>query len=248
VSVELQRLLPEPGAVLLHELADSLELPSLAPPERPYTVTNFAVSVDGSATIAGRSGAIGTDSDTEMLMELRACVDAVMIGAGTMRVERYGPMVPSAERRERRERRGLEADPLAVIVSNRLDLPWDADLFSSGQGEVLLVTASELEPPATKTKVSVLRHAGSVDLPGAMAYLRRERGVRALLCEGGPHLHGQLVAAELVDELFVTLGPKLAGGDGPRMVDGISERVRNLELVWLLADGAELFARYRVLR
>ncbi len=211
-------------------------------------MTNFAVTVDGRATISGRSGPIGTESDTEVLMELRSSVDAVMIGAGTMRTERYGRMVPSEERRARRERRGLAHDPLAVIVTGTMDLPWEAELFTGGKGEVLFVTSSEDDPPPTATKTSVLRHASQVDLPGALAYLRRERGVRALLCEGGPRLHGQLVAAELVDELFVTLGAKLAGGDGPRMVEGVHERVRRLELEWLLADESQLFARYRVLR
>jgi riboflavin biosynthesis pyrimidine reductase len=72
--------------------------------------------------------------------------------------------------------------------------------------------------------------------------------VRALLCEGGPRLHAQLLEAGLVDELFVTLGPKLAGGDGPPMAVGLSELERPLDLAWLLADDGELFARYRVPR
>jgi len=81
-----------------------------------------------------------------------------------------------------------------------------------------------------------------------MGYLRAERGVRALLCEGGPRLHAQLLEAGLVDELFVTHAPKLAGGEGPPMAVGLSELERPLELAWLLADDGELFARYRVPR
>ncbi len=245
---QIQQLLPESRSIAVHELLDSLELADLAPPERPYLVTNFALTVDGRATIGGRSGPIGTENDTEMLVELRACADAVMIGAGTMRVERYGRMVPSAERRERRERRGLKPDPLAVIISGRLDLPWDAELFASGDGEVLLITSSTNDPPPTATPVRVLRHSGIVDLPSALAHMRRELGVRSVLCEGGPHLHGQLLAAELVDELFITTAAKLAGGEGPRLAQGLPERVRGLELRWLLLDGGggELFARYRV--
>jgi riboflavin-specific deaminase-like protein len=227
---------------------DTLDLASLAPQERPYVVTNFAVTVDGRATISGRSGAIGTETDTEMLMELRASVDAVLIGAGTMRVERYGRLVPSQERRERRERRGLAHDPLAVIVSGTLDLPWDADLFTCGYGEVLLITSSEGDPPETETPIRILRHPGRVDLAAALAHARRELGVASMLCEGGPRLHGELLASELVDELFVTTAPKLAGGGGLRLAEGMPERVRMLELVWLLADGSELFARYRLRR
>ncbi len=105
-------------------------------------ITNFAITLDGRATIQGRSGAIGSDADTQMLVGLRTKVDAVMIGAGTLRVERYGRIVPDPERRARREREGLSPDPLAVVVSGRLDVPWDAPLFTEGAGQVLIFTAS----------------------------------------------------------------------------------------------------------
>ena len=115
-----------------------------------------------------------------------------MIGAGTMRAERYGRIVADPEKRERRERLGLPDDPLMVIVSGRLDLPWDAPLFTDGGGRVLIFTAAEAEPPETATPVEVVRHEGCVDLVEALRHLREERGVRALLCEGGPRLHGEL--------------------------------------------------------
>jgi riboflavin biosynthesis pyrimidine reductase len=135
-----------------------------------------------------------------------------------------------------------------VIVSGRLDLPWDAPLFTAGGGRVLIFTASDAEPPETQTPVRVVRHAEAVDLSEMFRYLRIERGVRALLCEGGPRLHAQLLDAGLVDELFVTHAPKLAGGDGPGLVTGLPELERPLELAWLLEDSGELFARYRMIR
>jgi riboflavin-specific deaminase-like protein len=243
---EVRRLLPEPGATTIADEVAAYDFVSRAHADRPYTVTNFAVTVDGRATISGRSGPIGTDTDTAMLVGLRKRVDALMIGAGTMRAERYGRIFSNAETRGVRERQGLPADPLMVLVSARLDLPWDAPLFTDGGGRVLVFTAASAEPPETATPVRVVRHEGRVDLGEAMRYLRVERGVRGLLCEGGPHLHGQLLAAGLVDELFVTTAPKLAGGDGPGLAAGLPEEVRDLELVSLLADGAELFHRYRV--
>ena len=95
-------------------------------------------------------------------------------------------------------------------------------------------------------EVDYLTHPGRVDLPEAMRHLREERGVRALLCEGGPHLHGQLEAAALVDELFLTIAPKLNGGEGPpSLVEGELPRVIQLQLLWLLEKDGELFARYR---
>jgi riboflavin-specific deaminase-like protein len=209
-------------------------------------ITNFALTLDGHATIAGRSGPIGSSTDTAMLVGLRTRVDAVMIGAGTMRAERYGRVIADPAKRERRERQGLAPDPLVVIVSGRLDLPWDAPLFTEGFGRCLICTAAAAEPPATTTPVRVLRQEGGIDLRALLEHLRRERGVRALLCEGGPHLHGQLIGAGLVDELFVTHAPKLAGGEGPGLVAGLAARERPLELAWLLAEGAggELYARY----
>lgn len=242
----MRRLLPEPGETTVAEQVGELNFVSLAHDDRPYTLTNFALTLDGRATISGRSGLIGSDADTEMLVRLRTTVDAIMIGAGTMRVERYGRPVADQHKRARRERRGLPHDPLMCIVSNSLDLPWDAGLFTCGQGRVVIFTASEQDPPPTGTPVRVVRHQGRVDLPAAFRYLRRERGVRALLSEGGPHLHAEMIEAGLVDELFVTLAPKLSGGVGPHLVEGLAERERHLELAWLLEDEGELFARYRV--
>jgi riboflavin biosynthesis pyrimidine reductase len=210
-------------------------------------VTNFALTVDGQATIEGRSGPIGSDTDTRVLQLLRTQVDAVMIGAGTMRTERYGRMVSDPQLRGLRERaEGLAPDPLAVIVSGTLDLPWDAGLFESGFGRVLILTSSDEDPPATQTTVRVERHpAEGVDLAGALTTMRRERGVRSLLCEGGPRLHANLVERGLVDELFLTTAPKLAGGTGPTLLEGAPPVTHELEPVWLCEADGELFARYR---
>ena len=87
---------------------------------------------------------------------------------------------------------------------------------------------------------------GQADLPALLRSLRGE-GVRALLCEGGPTLHGSLQAAGLVDELFLTIAPKLVGGGAPRILEGDLAGTRPLELAWLLEDDGELFARYRKL-
>jgi riboflavin-specific deaminase-like protein len=241
----VRRLLPDPGPTTVEKQLDSYRPWEHAREDRPYVAMNFAVTVDGRATIAGVSGPIGSATDTAMLVGLRSRFDAVMIGAGTMRAERYGRPVANPERRERRGRLGLPADPLMVIVSGRLDLPWDAPLFTEGAGEVLVFTASEVEPPETATPLRVVRHEGSVDLAEALRHLRRERGIRALLCEGGPRLHAELQAAGLVDDLFLTIAPKLVGSEAPRIVEGALPGIVPLELAWLLEQDGELFARYR---
>jgi riboflavin-specific deaminase-like protein len=240
----VRRLLPDPGPTTVEEQLDGYRPWERAMDERPFVAMNFATTIDGRATIGGRSGPIGSDTDTKMLVGLRSRFDAVMIGAGTMRVERYGRVVARQERRERRERIGLPHDPLMVIVSGRLDLPWDAPLFTEGGGRVLVFTASDVEPPETATSVRVVRHDGRVDLAKALGQLRSERGIRALLCEGGPHLYGEMQAGGLVDDLFLTLAPKLSGGLAPRLIEGELPSVAPLRLGWLLEEDGELFARY----
>jgi riboflavin-specific deaminase-like protein len=240
----VRRLTPDPGPTTIEQQLDLYRPWEEPPAERPHVAVNFAATVDGRATIAGVSGPIGSETDTAMLVGLRTRVDAVMIGAGTMRAERYGRPVSSQERRERRERIGLPHDPLMVIVSGRLDLPWDAPLFTEGRGRVLIFTASEAEPPETATTVRIVRHEGRVNLVAALLHLRDERGVRALLCEGGPRLHAQLQAAGLVDDLFLTIAPKITGSDAPRIIEGELPDVAPLSLSWLLEEDGELFARY----
>ena len=240
----MRRLIPDPGPTTVSEQLESYRPWEEAREERPHVAMNFVATADGRATMEGRSGPIGSDTDTAMLAGLRMRFDALMVGAGTMRVEQYGRLVTKPETRERREQTGLPAEPLMVLVSGRLDLPWDAPLFTEG-GEVLIFTASEAEPPETEASVEVVRHEGAVNLTEAVSYLRRERGVRALLSEGGPHLHAQMQADGLVDDLFLTIAPKLSGGEAPRILEGALPGVAELELAWLLDEGGELFARYR---
>jgi riboflavin biosynthesis pyrimidine reductase len=223
----MRRLLPDPGTTTISEQLEAYRPWEEAQEERPLVAMNFVTTLDGRATIEGSSGPIGSDTDTEMLAGLRTRFDAVMIGAGTMRAERYGPLASKL-----------------VIVSGRLDLPWDAPAFTA-EGEVLIFTASETGPPETTASIEVIRHEGAVNLVEALQYLRRERGVRALLSEGGPHLHEQLQADGLVDDLFLTIAPKLSGGEAPRILEGPLPSVIDLELAWLLEQDGELFARYR---
>lgn len=241
----MRRLLPDPGETSIEGQLDTYRPWEEPGEEQPFVAINFVTTLDGRATIEGRSGPIGSDADTEMLGRLRCRFDAVMIGAGTMRVERYGRLASKQETRKRREAVGLDPNPLMVIVSGRLDLPWDAPLFTAGEGRVLILTASETDPPETATPLQVQRHEGAVNLTEALGRLRREHGVRALLSEGGPHLHEQLQADRLVDELFLTIAPKLSGGEAPRILEGALPEVVEMELAWLLEEGGELFARYR---
>ena len=252
----LRRLLPAGDPATAQEVADRLELaaPARTLVKRPYAMLNMISTVDGSASIDGRSGSLGNQADRELFRALRTAVDAVMVGAGTVRVERYGRMIPDASRRRMRRERGLSEEPLACIVSARLALPPDLPLLACAEARVVIVTSSPASLPRSAAHVEYVRteRDGLLDLAAAMAVLRERFAVRTLLCEGGPHLNSGLLAAGLVDELFLSLAPKLAGGDPAsgealRILAGAAAHPPvALRLVAVLENDSHLFLRYGV--
>src|SRR5688572_19640107 len=241
-----RQLLPEPaefadGAAVVEDL----RFGDMAHADRPYLVLNMVTTADGRVTIGGRSGPIGNAADQDLFHALRTRVDAVMVGAGTLRAERYGRMVRKPERRDARVRAGLEPDPLAVIVSGRLDLPGDLPLLHEPDQEVLVATFSDGELPGTAIRYMRFKD-GAVDIQRLLAVLRG-RGVRSVLCEGGPTLNAELLRAGGVDELFLCLAPKLAGEpDAPTLVTGILHEPVEMKLLSLLENQSHLFARFRL--
>jgi riboflavin-specific deaminase-like protein len=205
-------------------------------------------SLDGKATIEWRTRGLSSELDRELFHHLRTQVDAVMVGAGTARVERYGRMTKTAELREKRVREALSPDPLAVVVSGRLDLPPDLPLLTEPEQPVVIATASEAVLPGLGDHVEYARVGD--DLPLLMAKLREEHRVRSVLCEGGPTLNSYLLAAGLVDELFLTLSPKLAGGAAALTIVAGRELVEPAELALVsVAEGDDdLFTRWRMTR
>ncbi len=242
--IMMRGLLP-PGAVDFGGLVEDL-LRSPPGSRRPYLACAFISTLDGRATVAGRTEGLGFQMDARVLTRLRTFADAVMIGANTMRVERYDRMLPVPRLREYREQIGLPADPLTVIVSRSLDLPWDAGLFTDGHGEVVIATASNLSPPPTATNVELVRHDGEVDLRGLLDHLHRERGVESVSCEGGPTVLHNLLAAGLVDDLFLTHNPVLTGDGERSLVRGALPAPVPAELLWVLEGDGELFSRWQI--
>lgn len=238
-------LYPEPGVTDIDsELA--AYRPFDSPHEdRPWLTLNMVTSLDGRASVKGRSKELGSKIDSELLLKLRTRFDAIMIGAGTMRAERYGRIVRSPEDRVHRESIGLNPDPLAVLISSDLRLPFDAPLFTDGCGEVLIFTNEGGAMPESKTPVNLVTVDGPIEMDFVLSHLRRDRGIRALLCEGGPRLCAQLEAAAAIDEFFLTISPVLVGGEAPRILEGKIDGRRELSLHRLLEADGELFARYR---
>ena len=244
----LQRLYPDRGEGSPDELVSGLDLGGLAPPDRPYLALNMVSTLDGKATIEWRTQGLSSDLDREMFHHLRTQADAVMVGAGTVRTERYGRMVKREELREKRVREGLERDPLAVIVSARLDLPADIPILQDPDQRVVIATSADTRLEGVSAQIEYI-DAGD-DLPVLVARLREDYGVRSVLCEGGPTLNSHLLAAGVVDELFLTLSPKLVGGAAALTIVAGRQLVEpaGLELAWVLKGGGDLFTRWRIAR
>jgi riboflavin-specific deaminase-like protein len=239
---------PELKETSPEDLGSGLRLGERAPGDRPYVALNMVSTLDGKATIDWRTRGLSSELDRRLFHHLRTQADAVMVGAGTARVERYGRIVKSEELREKRRAEGLEPDPLAVIVSARLDLPADLPLLNEPDQRVVVATGSDAVIPDLAAQVDYLRVGD--DLPVLMARLREDYGVRSVLCEGGPTLNSHLLAAALVDELFLTLHPKLTGGAAALTIVAGRSLAAPAELgLESLAEGdGDLFTRWRIKR
>jgi riboflavin-specific deaminase-like protein len=239
--------LEEAAAGTVSELLAGFRPRERAPRARPYTYVNMVATVDGRVTLDGRSAALGDDADMQTLLELRTLADAVLIGGGTLRAEGYDRLVRDEERRARRRDAGQAEDPLAVVLSRGLDLPWDAGLFAAPAQPVVVYTEAAGDAPEVAAPVEVVRLPEATPAT-ALADLRAARGVRALLCEGGPTLNRALLAARLVDELFLTVAPLLVAGEADRgIVAGpLLDAPGRLRLRHVLRHGDELLLRYAV--
>jgi riboflavin-specific deaminase-like protein len=244
----MRLLYPESRATSPQELASGLRLGDKAPPDRPYLVLNMVSSLDGKATIDWRTKGLSTELDRQLFHRLRTQADAIMVGAGTVRAERYGRMAKSDELRDARAAEGLAPDPVAVVISARLDLPADLPLLNEPAQRVVIATHSDATLPDSAADVAYERTGDDLQL--LMSRLRERYGVRSIVCEGGPTLNSYLFAAGLVDELWLTLNPKVAGGAAALTIVAAKELVdpAELEPVSVAEGDGDLFTRWRVRR
>ncbi len=253
MTAPIDRLWPSPASGLSDdELIDALVGDSS--PEAGLRV-NFVESIDGAATVDGRSGGMSGEADKRRFELLRRVSDAVVVGAGTVRLEGYGPLRVSDASAAWRTAHGMGEHPVFVIVTRSLGLDPGSRIFSEAPVRPVIVTTASADAAARDLFEAVADVIAvgdeDVDLPAALDALRA-RGLKRLLCEGGPTLFGSLLAADLVDELCVTIAPQLNSGDAGRIVAGASELPRTTRLIEVLASssatGSELLLRYRLTR
>jgi len=199
-------------------------------PGAPWVLANMVMGVDGAVTIDGRVGELNSPADRELFRAIRLLSDVILVGAATVRAEGYGPSVR----------------PIA-IVTNSIQLDLGAPLFTEQKARPIIVTsdASPADARARAAEVADVVIAGetAVDMHRAVAALH-ERGHAVVLTEGGPSVLAELLLADLVDELCLTIAP-IAGGDPGRMVsDSLAGHLVRFDLAGNQSVDNDVFLRY----
>ena len=220
----------------------------------PYVIMNMAMSLDGKTSTRRRESiTLGTSHDRLLMDKLRAQVDAVIIGAGTLRADGFPLLVRNADIRRRRSGRGLDPHPVNVLLSRTLDIPTRRKFFSHPDTRKVIYTRRSAGPVKRRR---FEKYAEVVPVPGRISYLKyvlsdlTSRGFKKALVEGGGELNYSFFREGLVNEIYLTITPRIiGGGKAPTMVDGRGFLKHNhIELSLRSAKriGDELFLRYMV--
>ncbi|HSJ61187.1 MAG TPA: pyrimidine reductase family protein [Jiangellaceae bacterium] len=217
----------------------------------PYVRANMVATLDGAAWGPNhRSGTISSAPDREVFAVLRALADVILVGAETARRERYGPAVTGSEFAGHRAALGQRPDPVIAVVSRSLDFDPAAPLFAAAADRTIVLT-TESAPQQRRDVLSelvtvIIAGATAVDFGAALSALAGQ-GLTRVLCEGGPHLLGEIARAGLLDELCLTITPQLAGGDAVRILAG-GQALRDVELALahILEQDGTLLTRWTV--
>jgi riboflavin biosynthesis pyrimidine reductase len=253
----VRQIYPEPADLGDHELAARYGYPDQAGGAACWLRANMVTSLDGAATVGGRSGGLSGGADQQVFAMLRALADVILVGAGTARVEGYRPVRPRLEGvRWAWLRAGRTPSPPIAVITRRLDLDLESPLLAGSPAHArTIVITTEEAPPARRAQVAatadvIVAGRDSVDIVAAVTALAG-RGHRRILTEGGPYLLTQIIEAGLLDDLCLTLSPVLAGPGADRIVADIGPRrgpggadARPLSLAHVLADDGHLLCRY----
>jgi riboflavin biosynthesis pyrimidine reductase len=258
VSRAVRQIYPEPAVLADRELAARYRPPDRAGAAPPWLRANMVSSLDGAATLEGRSGGLSGAADQQVFAMLRALADVIVVGAGTARVEGYRPVRPRTEGvRWAWLREGRAPSPPIAVVTRRLDLDLESPLIAAPPAHArTIVITTEAAPPGQRAAAAaagaevIVAGRESVDIVAAIGALA-DRGHRQILTEGGPYLLSQIIEAGLLDELCLTVSPLLAGPGAHRIVADIGPlhqpagaSPHRLRLAHALADDGHLICRY----
>ena len=212
---------------------------------------NMIASADGASELEGVSGGLGGPADRLVFRAIRATADWILVAAGTVRAEHYGPPRLPSDAREMRTAQGRPPDPRLAVVTGRLDLDLRLPLFADSKPDEprpLIITGSSA-PPERMEMLSDVAELVVVDdtRPSPLVVLDElhGRGADVVLAEGGPGFNGQLASHGLIDELCLSISPHLLGGPSGRIIRG-TEAIAPAAMVLdhLLEQDGFLFTRY----
>jgi len=238
-----------PAQDLADDLAPYAAVDRAARGERPYVLANMVGGLDGTAAIGGRVGALSDPADARLFLELRSLADVVLVGAGTVRREGYGPVRLDPRLSKARADAGRSSAPALAVVSRSLELDWSLPLFAQADPDArpVVVTCAAADPDRLEQAHDHARVLvagdGQVDLPHALRQLR-QLGNDVVLCEGGPTLLGEVVAQDLLDELCLSIAPLMGGDALPLAVTPCGGGTASFALAHVLVEGSTLFLRY----
>ncbi|MHB8681222.1 MAG: pyrimidine reductase family protein [Acidimicrobiales bacterium] len=246
----MRRLIPDSSDDV--DLVDAYAIADAGGAGRPFVRCNMISSLDGAVTRQGRSGTLGGSADRRLFHVLRSLADVVLVGAGTARAERYGPVRVADELRARRTERGQAPVPPVAVVTGSGDLDWASPFFTEAAARPMVFTVAALDDAirrrAQDVAEVVVAGEGRVDVVEVLDHLHRA-GLHSVLLEGGPGLNADIVHAGLLDELCLTISPRLVAGAGPRVLAGEELPVPlELEMTHLLEEDGFLFSRLAVRR
>ena len=257
MSQAVRQIYPEPADLDDRELAARYSYPDQGGGGPHWLRANMVASLDGAATVGGRSGGLSGRADQQVFAMLRALADVILVGAGTARVEGYRPVRPRTEGvRWSWLREGRAPSPPIAVVTRRLDLDLESPLIAASPAHArTIVITTEAAPPERRAAVAataelIVAGRESVDIVAAVGALAG-RGHQRILTEGGPYLLSQIIEAGLLDDLCLTFSPVLAGPGADRIVADIGPLrepggvdARKLSLAHVLADDGHLICRY----
>lgn len=227
--------------------ADALAAAYPWPASGQWVRAMMVMTLDGAARGAdGLSKSISGPADARVFGEARRLADAVLVGAGTIRAERYQPMQARPADGPERRSLGLASAPVVVIVSGRLDLPWNEPLFSDSALTPIVVTSAAAD---VERLHQARRHANVIVMPGSeiepvpLLAAMAERGLNRVVCEGGPRLLSAITAAGVLDEADISIAPMLVGG-GQVATGSPFAAPATFTPVQVIADDGYLFVRY----
>ena len=244
----VDRLWPDPRPALpLDEAFSDLALPE-PPADRPLVGVNMISSVDGRAQLDGLADGLGSREDRRLMRLYRVAYDAVASGAGTLRADDFYSWLPD-DLAQRRAAHGQPPQPLAVVIGGSSAIPTDRRFFAHPEQPRVVAVGSD-SPHAGEAAlagVEVWTAPTPNPEPGWLLGRLAERRVRTLLIEGGPTVNSSFLAANALDELYWTVGPRLVAADGRQIMASFPERhaPRVGSLVSAHRSGDELFLRYR---